>query len=713
MLIEPWKPDENFLFPVLGERKLKFQHQWLKRFPWLAYTSIGNQGALCKYCVIFHHETGGKGNHQKLKNLVTQPFNRWKDAIETFINHSKCHYHLSNQLYADNFVTTLSKSTNIALQLDSVRAEQIERNRKKLKSIIDTIIFCGRQELPLRGSSDSGDLQNGGFEPVVNDGNFRALLRMRISCGDTNLKEHVENGPLNAKYLSPEIQNNIIKICGNIIQDDLVKKINDSKCFAVLVDSTTDISVTEQVSLCVRYVTQGENFSFSLREDFLEFFSIKTATGRNLGNNILNALSSLGVNCSNLCGQGYDGASSMSGCFNGVQAVIKETNPAALYVHCSSHSLNLALMHASNIPAIRNCLGTVKSVIKFLKNSAKRMDIFREKIKEHLPNVQWNTLKSMCETRWVENHEALIRFAESYIAVFETLEELETDSDSNVSSTASQLSKSMTGSSFIISLVTASHLFTYTLTLCKNLQDPNCDLGEALDLVANIVDAINVMRKEMDSEFRKIFIKANSLLNLIGESIKMPRVALRQKHRSNCNSSDPEEYFRTSIAVPFIDDFLSQMKLRFNDHKSTISSLHKLIPSICASSNFAEDDFKVYAHFLDFTTLSSELNLWKNKWQDKEGPSSALEALTFCRQSSYPNVHVLLKILATLPVTTCTPERTFSSLRRLKTYLRNSTGEERLTGLALMSIHRDVPIITEEVINRFAAEKTRRLEFVI
>ncbi|GBO39560.1 hypothetical protein AVEN_21457-1 [Araneus ventricosus] len=157
----------------------------------------------------------------------------------------------------------------------------------------------------------------------------------------------------------------------------------------------------------------------------------------------------------------------MSGCFNGVQAVIKETNLAALYVHCSSHSLNLALMHASNVPAIRNCLGTVKSVIKFLKKSAKRMDIFRGKVKEHLPKVKWNNLKPMCETRWVENHEALIRFAESYIAIFETLEELELDSDSNVSSTASQLSKSMTGSSFIISLVTASHFFTYTL--CKNL----------------------------------------------------------------------------------------------------------------------------------------------------------------------------------------------------------------------------------------------------
>ncbi|GBN24464.1 hypothetical protein AVEN_20170-1 [Araneus ventricosus] len=186
----------------------------------------------------------------------------------------------------------------------------------------------------------------------------------------------------------------------------------------------------------------------------------------------------------------------MSGCFNGMLSVIKETNPATLYVHCSSHSLNLDLMHSSNIPSIRNYLGIVKSVIKPLKKSAKRMDIFREKVKEHLPKVKLYNLKPMCETRWVENHEALIRFAESYIAIFETFEELELDSDSNVSSTTSQLSKSMTGSSFIISLVTASHLFTYTLTSRKNLQDPKCDLSDALDLVDSIVKRLIQLIKE-------------------------------------------------------------------------------------------------------------------------------------------------------------------------------------------------------------------------
>jgi len=54
----------------------------------------------------------------------------------------------------------------------------------------------------------------------------------------------------------------------------------------------------------------------------------------------------------------------------------------------------------------------------------------------------------------------------------------------------------------------------------------------------------------------------------------------------------------------------------------------------------------------------------------------------------YQNIKFLLTILATLPVTTVTTERSFSTLRRLKTYLRNNIGQDRLTGLALINIYR-------------------------
>ena len=53
-------------------------------------------------------------------------------------------------------------------------------------------------------------------------------------------------------------------------------------------------------------------------------------------------------------------------------------------------------------------------------------------------------------------------------------------------------------------------------------------------------------------------------------------------------------------------------------------------------------------------------------------------------------------------------------MKILKNYLRNRMTDKRLTGLALLYIHQEVPIDIEEVINRFSnSHKNRRLDFVI
>lgn len=75
-----------------------------------------------------------------------------------------------------------------------------------------------------------------------------------------------------------------------------------------------------------------------------------------------------------------------------------------------------------------------------------------------------------------------------------------------------------------------------------------------------------------------------------------------------------------------------------------------------------------------------------------------------------PNLHTLLQILATLAISTATVERSFSTLKRLKTYLRNSTGQTRLTGLALMSIHRELHVDDDILLNKFLTKKNRRIQ---
>jgi len=81
-----------------------------------------------------------------------------------------------------------------------------------------------------------------------------------------------------------------------------------------------------------------------------------------------------------------------------------------------------------------------------------------------------------------------------------------------------------------------------------------------------------------------------------------------------------------------------------------------------------------------------------------------------CENTIFPCIYKLLKILITLPVTTATSERSFSTLKRLKTYLRNTTGQSRLNGLALMNIHRDIPLSINQIIDEFSVQ-ARRMNF--
>ena len=77
---------------------------------------------------------------------------------------------------------------------------------------------------------------------------------------------------------------------------------------------------------------------------------------------------------------------------------------------------------------------------------------------------------------------------------------------------------------------------------------------------------------------------------------------------------------------------------------------------------------------------------------------------------SYPSLAVLIQILATLPVTTATNKRSFSALKYLKTYLRNTTKEVRLNALALLYVHRDIDLDFEQIIAEFSG-KNRKLNF--
>ena len=113
-------------------------------------------------------------------------------------------------------------------------------------------------------------------------------------------------------------------------------------------------------------------------------------TGEVLTAMIREALDKYGLNLGDCRGQGYDGATNMSG-VSGVQGRIIADNPKATYVHCNSHVLNLCIVQACSLQPIRIMNAAVTETAKFFENSFKRQN-FLEKIidketKRPLPNT--------------------------------------------------------------------------------------------------------------------------------------------------------------------------------------------------------------------------------------------------------------------------------------------------------------------------------------
>jgi len=78
------------------------------------------------------------------------------------------------------------KQDSVAVQLNHQAKQQILDNRRKITPIIETVIFCGRQGIRLRGHRDSGPLSFVEAESGdINDGNFRALIRYRAGVSNS------------------------------------------------------------------------------------------------------------------------------------------------------------------------------------------------------------------------------------------------------------------------------------------------------------------------------------------------------------------------------------------------------------------------------------------------------------------------------------------------------------------------------------------------
>ena len=86
---------------------------------------------------------------------MNSAFNQLQKQSERFKDHELCTYHQESLQLADAFVQTIEQpQRNLPVMMDRRRQENIESNRNILESVVQALVFCGKQEIALRGDAE-------------------------------------------------------------------------------------------------------------------------------------------------------------------------------------------------------------------------------------------------------------------------------------------------------------------------------------------------------------------------------------------------------------------------------------------------------------------------------------------------------------------------------------------------------------------------------
>lgn len=387
------EPDPNPLSypqscPCPTGRLRRFRPDWLGRYSWMHYSRFSD-GAFCRACVVFtQHQVGG----QNLGQFVCEPFRNWTKASNRATDHAKRPYHRDAMVAMAEFIARYKNpSLAIDVAMNSRLSQTMEANIKVVESLLKVVILCGKQGLALRGHRD--DKVDWQTAETSNEGNFVELVRFRAE-NDEVLANHLENAPRNAIYTSKTIQNELLNVIGDAVRDSIVQEVKSAQHYCVIADEVTDAVNHEELSIVLRYLLNDK-----VIEVFVDFIEVERIIGKILGDAILNWLRPYDISVTDMRGQCYDGASNMSGARSGVKAVILEAAPKAIYYHCASHRLNLAIVSACKLQPIKNCESCIGEIARFFSYSAKRQRLLDRAIDacEHTTGAK--KLKDACRTR--------------------------------------------------------------------------------------------------------------------------------------------------------------------------------------------------------------------------------------------------------------------------------------------------------------------------
>jgi len=680
--VESTDPQPSDLPVVVVGRK--FQPSWKSRYPWIKY-SADECKVFCDVCQKCDQLNLFSFSHSKDAAFSTIGYDNWKNALAKFSTHESSKSHREAALKVANATSGTNVASQLSLSLDRER----EAARTALMSIVSTLHYLCKQGLAVRGHAECTS-------------NFDNLLKLR-AADNLPLKSWLDRSGY--RWLSPAIQNEIIQDMALSLLRSLKQDICKADHFALVMDETTDSSCKEQVSICLRYVTE----SLQVHETFTGFYETTSTTAGTMFNITEDVLTRFELHLSNCRGQCFDGASNMAGNVTGLQKRITEVEPRALFVHCMNHSLSLSFQDAmSHIPHCRDAMNLIKDLISFVRDSPKRLAWFSS-----FQASDTSALRPLCPTRWTMRVSSVESVLKNYSELISFLQDVSDTDRSDAGSKASGFVRQLLTFSTFCSLKLIYEVFSRSESLARSLQSPKLSLCKAQGMVNALTCLLNSRRSD-DSfvTFWEAVVSEAANLGIEPMVPRIRRIPRRIDDGSSQHLDQTVEDFHRRLYFSSLDAATTCLSSRFQHSAFSLArNVETVFLEVINSGNVPplRDILAHYGDDIDEARLSLHLSMLADLCRSANPPvivtdiSGVVQLFTDNEVWSHmlPQVVKLLRLYLTLPVTSCTAERSFSSLRRLKTFLRSTSSQPRLNHIALLHTHRDSSIDLEDICNNF------------
>ncbi|XP_044572317.1 uncharacterized protein LOC123257415 [Drosophila ananassae] len=262
-------------------------------------------------------------------------------------------------------------------------------------------------------------------------------------------------------------------------------------------------------------------------------------------------------------------------------------------------------------------------------------------------------------------------------------------------------------------------IFDRVEILNKDLQNSNLCVIESYDKIQPVSDVLNASR---DAKFNEIWSK--SIEAAAGLELSEPQIPRRRKipkhletleqgKAENFEFKKPIEFFRKSYFEVF-DQLISSLNNRFeNDSARFFKMLERFAVGQPVDIN---EIVKHYKNDFDKDRLLSDRNMFLQLVKrQNEHTNNLREVVDFLKKYEWmrglvPEFVRFVRLLITIPGSSCSNERSFSVLRRVKTYLRSTISQYRLNNVAILHVYRETTdkLDLDELLNEFISKNAKR-----